>query len=106
MRPFHAYNKKADVVEHPDEVFGHVGLLVDEPPALPGCPSPSLPTVSLEARMDSGSADLCILWCRTERSKGGMRLRLGPVHPGGCALLPRNEKELRGLNLAKDSRQP
>jgi len=24
--------KKADVVEHPDEAFGHVGLLVNKPP--------------------------------------------------------------------------
>jgi len=28
-----ARTKKADVVEHPDEVFDHVGLLVNEPPA-------------------------------------------------------------------------
>jgi hypothetical protein len=25
-------NKKADVVEHPDEVFHYVGLLVNKPP--------------------------------------------------------------------------
>jgi hypothetical protein len=30
--------KKADVVEHPDEVFDHVGLLVNEPPGRAGLP--------------------------------------------------------------------
>jgi hypothetical protein len=33
--PRDAETKKADVVEHP-EVFGHVGLLVNEPPGLAG----------------------------------------------------------------------
>jgi hypothetical protein len=30
-------NKKTDVAKHP-EVFGHVGLLVNEPPGLAGLP--------------------------------------------------------------------
>jgi hypothetical protein len=39
-RPFRAatINKKADVVEHPDEVFDHVGLLVNKPPGMTGVP--------------------------------------------------------------------
>jgi hypothetical protein len=28
--------KKADVAEHPEEVFDHVGLLVNEPPRTAG----------------------------------------------------------------------
>ena len=40
-------NKKADVAEHP-KVFNHVGLLVNEPPGQPGCPSSSRPTISCQ----------------------------------------------------------
>jgi hypothetical protein len=32
-----ARNKKTDVVEHP-EVFGHVGILINEPPGTAGLP--------------------------------------------------------------------
>jgi len=39
--------KKADVVEYP-EVFDHVGLLRNEPPGMPGCPSSSHPTISIQ----------------------------------------------------------
>jgi hypothetical protein len=38
--------KKAGVAEHP-EVFDHAGLLVNGPPALPGCPLASHPTTSI-----------------------------------------------------------
>jgi len=34
--------KKADVAEY-SEVFGHVGLLYDEPPGTPSCSSSRLP---------------------------------------------------------------
>jgi hypothetical protein len=30
--------KKADVAKHPDEVFDHVGLLVNEPSSYAGMP--------------------------------------------------------------------
>jgi hypothetical protein len=33
----HSSKKKADVAEHP-QVFGHVGLLVNEPPGIAGLP--------------------------------------------------------------------
>jgi hypothetical protein len=39
-------NKKADVAEHPWG-FDQVGLLLDEPPDQPGCPSLSLPMSSI-----------------------------------------------------------
>ncbi len=42
-----ASEKKAGVVEHL-EVFDHAGLLVNEPPTRPGCPSSSHPTNSTE----------------------------------------------------------
>src|SRR5688572_8112119 len=38
--------KKADVAKHP-KVFHHVGLLVNEPPALAGCSLYSQPKTSL-----------------------------------------------------------
>jgi hypothetical protein len=43
--------KKADVAEHP-KVFDHVGLLINEPPGIPGCSLFSHPTTS----NSSGSA--------------------------------------------------
>jgi hypothetical protein len=37
--------QKADVAEHP-EVSNHVGLLINEPPGIPGCSLFSHPTTS------------------------------------------------------------
>jgi hypothetical protein len=34
----HHPKEKADVVEHPDEVFDHVGLLINGPPGTAGLP--------------------------------------------------------------------
>jgi hypothetical protein len=38
LRPIRTSKKKADVVKHPDEVFDHVGLLVNERPGIAGLP--------------------------------------------------------------------
>ena len=59
--PFFAQKKKPTWWNTP-KVFDHVGLLVNEPPGQPGCPSPSRPTtsgqVSSEPSLNAISAPL------------------------------------------------
>jgi hypothetical protein len=62
------------VVEYP-KVFDHVGLLVNEPPALPGCPSSSHPTASRQLPIgpdvDLKGAPMMGLVYGSERQKQG-----------------------------------
>ena len=74
-------NKKADVAEHP-QVFHHVGLLANSPPAKPSCSSSSHPTTS--TRLVGGAAHTFLaappIPYSTVRARGKQGMVLGPPY--------------------------